>query len=348
MSTETKPRIPGWFVALAVLLTAGCTVWAIFQNSGGTWPDQSRSLPMRVTELFSPTVAATDPKNFQTVAARGQVPVIRTGAVPKHSERGACALCHVVVDALGKRIPAIQVMARVPHDYRGGLCINCHQVRAASGPRGGGAFGTFAAGQAAPGLVAGAAPPAVAVPQARPAPTGLPTEGSWLGMEVVPITPLTATQYGIPNDLRGLVVAEAEGQSTTAGVAAGDVIVAINSIPIGDMRTFLQATQNGQLRSGAVDIMRGGKFMKVSLGQAPGLVADTRLRADEPNARWSGTRPQARAGAPRPAAIGPAPGPGQMQPRPGVDFGRGEVRGPAVGLKGGAPATGTCLNGIQR
>lgn len=344
MIFRSKSKIPGWFVGLAVLVTAGLTGWAVFKKSGGTWPDQTGSLPMQVTEVFSPTVAAMNPNSFQKVAGTRQVPVIRTGSVPKHRERGACTLCHTVVDALGKAIPSIGTMARLPHNYNKGLCINCHKVGSNQSSSMGG-FGTLAAGQApapAPGPLAspqagaarGALPPlsTFARQQRRQ-----PTEGAWLGMEVVPITRLTAVQYGIPANMRGLVVAEAEGQAAISGVRAGDVVVAANGIPVSEMRTFLQATGGGKQQAGSVDLMRSGRFLKVVLGQAP------RVNAVQGQVGKSNTNTNM-----RPVAAPSARSQGiQGNTAPGLGNGNGNGygigRGRGLGL-GGA----TCPNGLRR
>ena len=51
MIFNARSKIPGWFVALAVVVTAAVTGFAIFKKSGGSWPDQSTTLPMKITPL---------------------------------------------------------------------------------------------------------------------------------------------------------------------------------------------------------------------------------------------------------------------------------------------------------
>jgi hypothetical protein len=337
MIFRTKSKIPGWFVALAVVVTGGLTAWAIFKKSGDAWPAQSPGLPMQITEAFSPAVAAMNPRGFRRVAGTGQaVPVIRTGSSPKHGERGACTLCHVVVDTLGKAIPSIQAMARVPHQYQGGLCINCHAVTPNKPPApGGGAFGTLAAGNAPPSgpvMPPAGQVPVAAQPPAAPAAARQPSEGAWLGMEVVPITNLTASQYSIPPGVRGLVVAEAEGQAAVSGVQAGDVLVAINGLPVGDMRSFLQATQNGTGAGGSVDVMRSGKFIKVILGQAPVVNGQP--------------QPIAQQTQPSPAQLTTPTQPPAMADPSGLGGGRGLGLGGGRGLRRQQNG-GTCPNGLR-
>lgn len=251
MEMRSKTKIPGWFVALAVLITGGLTCWAILKKrSGQQWAAAQGSLPMQITEVLSPAMAAAaQSRNMQKVAGTSAIPAIRAGAQSRHRERGACALCHTVVDNLGKGIPAIRTMASLPHRYRGGLCINCHRVESGARYPGSGSMQRVVTNPS-PAPPAGLPAAAMAVPRQsiQPARKTQPTEGSWLGMEVVPITQLTATQYRIPGHVRGLVVAEAEGLASRNGVQAGDVVVAINGIPVTQMQSFLQATQSGKLK----------------------------------------------------------------------------------------------------
>ncbi len=121
------------------------------------------------------------------------------------------------------------------HEYRG-VCTNCHRLpdpgRIILPP------------YVTPAEVAVAAVrPTVAFPTTTPAKVA--TEGEWLGLEVTPITPLTARQYGIPERIQGLVVAEAEAQAATAGIRAGDMLLSINGMPIAQMTDFFQATRTG-------------------------------------------------------------------------------------------------------
>jgi hypothetical protein len=154
-----------------------------------------------------------------------------------------------------------------------------------------------------------------------------PTEGAWLGMEVVPITRLTRVQYGIPANMRGLVVAEAEGQAAISGVSAGDVVVAVNGIPVSDMRTFLQATGGGKQQGGSVDLMRSGRFLKVVLGQAPQVGAVQGQAGSSTNTNRN-MRPVATA--------------------PGLGAGNGNGGGRGMGFGQGGGATCPNVNGLQR
>lgn len=255
----TRGKIPGWFVGLVVLVTAAVTCWAMLRRSGGPLlPADLTALPRQVTQVYSPVLAG----GAQPVAGNRPVPAIRAGMPPSHTERGPCTFCHLVVDAVGNAIPMLQAMASLPHQYRGGLCINCHRVNN-SVPTG------TAAGASTP--VAAPMPMVMARPgvNANPAANAAnanPPEGSWLGMEVVPVTNITAAQYGLPAGTAGLVVAEAEGVAAAAGVRAGDLLATVNGQPVSDMQSFFVVTQNGQAQGGETTVMRAGRFLRLSLG----------------------------------------------------------------------------------
>ncbi len=140
-------------------------------------------------------------------------------------------------------------------------------------------------------------PPAMAprAPAATPA-----TEGEWLGMEVSPITPLTARQYGISEGTQGLVVAEAEVPAAVVGIKAGDVIVAVNGTPTPRLTAFFQATNNGTATQGVVEFFRKGQRMRVNLSStvvAPpaGAAAGTPVAYQTPQRNFA--MPQANTGA---------------------------------------------------
>jgi len=88
-----------------------------------------------------------------------------------------------------------------------------------------------------------------------------------MGMEVAPITPVTASQYGIPQGTPGLVVAEAESTAAVTGLRAGDVVLSVNGMPTSNMIDFFQATQNGALTQGVVEVLRGGQRLSANIGQ---------------------------------------------------------------------------------
>ena len=116
-----------------------------------------------------------------------------------------------------------------------------------------------------------AATPVAAAQPAAAAPA--PPEGEWLGLEVAPISSITATQYGLPPGLPGLLVVEAEAQAATIGAKAGDVLQFVNGVPTTDMTRFFMATKNGTVTSGTIVLWRKGEQMVTRLGQAVAAAA---------------------------------------------------------------------------
>ena len=119
----------------------------------------------------------------------------------------------------------------------------------------------FAALAAATPIPAAFAPPVAATAVAPP-------EGEWLGLEVAPISSITATQYNLPPGLPGLLVVEAEAQAATVGAKAGDVLQFVNGVPTLDMTKFFMATKNGTVTAGTIVLWRKGEQMITRLGQA--------------------------------------------------------------------------------
>jgi serine protease Do len=81
---------------------------------------------------------------------------------------------------------------------------------------------------------------------------GLSSRNAVLGMVVVPITPELRLQTGLSKEARGLLVTDIDpaGQGAKRGVLAGDVIVAINQVPVESVKT---------LRSGLDEAKRAGR-----------------------------------------------------------------------------------------
>jgi len=293
--------INGLIMVLAILVTAGITSWVMMKkNPGLQWNSTFYYPQQQVASTFSPGIAAANictechpvvstipnvtatttlPHDHRAICSNchylasvrgpipaavvGQtaggtgVPVIRAGAVPLHAERGVCTNCHEVINNLGNPIPDISVLSTSPHENRG-VCANCHRLTKQSGFNANTGGTQAAIPMAAAGLVA--------APRTT-APLNPATEGEWMGLEVAPITPLTAGQYGIPNGICGLVVAEAEGQAAVADLKAGDVVLSVNGAPTSNMTEFFQATRNGTLTNGIVEVFRKGQELKVDIAQ---------------------------------------------------------------------------------
>jgi len=279
-----KKPIPGWVVGVATLVTGAIT--AVAMSRGGFkpawandrpysisgvpkfvqwavpgWNPQLQALPINAGSIVpvatnggalvaSPvaTAGATPAAFAPGAPTLAAAPIIRAGSVSLHTDRGTCTGCHSVISAMGAPIPAISATSLMIHEYRG-VCTNCHLI---------------AVGPSSPGVARAAAAMApVSPPPARPK-----LEGEWMGAEVAPITQLTRTQFGLAAGTQGVVVVEAEAQAATAGLKPGDVVMAVNLIPVRTMAEFLGATQNGTLGSGSVDVLRGSQRFAVVLGGA--------------------------------------------------------------------------------
>ncbi|MFC1596780.1 hypothetical protein ACFL5Q_02430 [Planctomycetota bacterium] len=303
--------VSSWLILLVVLATAFVTSWAMMKFRPSQGPDASYFYPpQQVAQHLSPGLAslqggwqfAAATTGSPTIqAATTGPPTIRAGAVPLHADRGICTQCHIVVGAGQRAVPPISSSSTMPHEYRG-VCSNCHVFLNTS------RFNSYRT-QTATAMPVAAPMPPVATPRAAAqtpawvatppavaqAPATAATEGAWMGMEVTPITSLTANQYGIPAGTRGLLVAEAEAQAATAGVKAGDVVVWINGAQVNQMADFFQVTKNGTLTPGVVGIVRKGKRMTVDLAQTA-----TPAAAPTPNTNPNAAPAAMRAGLPMP------------------------------------------------
>lgn len=283
-------KLPGWAAVAAGVIVGGAAAAVIASFAFGPDPvfpayGVQPQFVAGPAPLLAATPVAWQPLPGQPPAGTGGAPVIRAGAVPAHADRGVCTACHTVVGAAGAVLPAVSGSSVMLHGYRG-VCSNCHriagpqppvQLGGPTAPTPGVPWATavppLAAAvpplaAAAPPFAAAAPPLAAAAPPFAAAAPFAPTEGEWLGLEVSPITGLTANQYRLPPGSRGLVVAEAEAQAQAAGLRAGDVVVAIDGIPITDMVTFFQATRSGSLAQGTVRLQREGRLFEAFLQQA--------------------------------------------------------------------------------
>lgn len=328
-ASPARPLIPGWLILLAIPVTAVVTIWALrgkaigasvagaepamrvqaYAGGPGLTPDvmagqgmvpqvmapQVMAPPVIAPQMVAPQITEVPPgmgDGMQQVAVvqRG-APIIVAGSRRPHLDRGNCTTCHTVVRPNGARMPTVRSDSIMPHPYPGGLCINCHTTIP---PQSG---------------FAGVALPGVMQPMA---PNPAPPEAQWKGMEVAPITALTAMQFGTPAGVNGAVVTEAEGQAAAAGVRPGDVVMGVNGASVTDVMSFNAATQNGALPAGNVQLLRGGTLLEVpiappAVGAAPAM------------------------GAPAPAA---ACAPGMV---PGVQVNEDRARGAVGGVTMGAP-----------
>ncbi len=281
-------EMSSWLILVVVLVTAFITSWAMLKYKPSQDWNASYYPPQLVAQNFSPGATAMA-GGWQFAAGTTAIPVVRAGAVASHVDRGVCTNCHTMVSSRQQPIPAISANATMSHEYRG-VCTNCHRLTIQ-----GGVSTTNPPYTRAAAPMGAMAPVAPMVTPATATPARTAAEGEWMGMEVTPITPLTARQYGIPNGIPGLVVAEAEIPAATVGIRAGDVIVSVNAAPIGNMTDFFQATRNGTLTQGIVGIVRQGQRLSVNLARAttpaPATLPGTPLPS--PPAGFGATMPAA-------------------------------------------------------
>ncbi len=102
---------------------------------------------------------------------------------------------------------------------------------------------------------------------------GEPVEHAYLGVQSAPITPQVAEQFELDVEHGALILEVARGgPAATAGMAAGDVIVAIDGEPVEsveDMLGILRRSRPGQAVQ--VTVVRDGEEQAISveLGQRP-------------------------------------------------------------------------------
>ena len=81
-----------------------------------------------------------------------------------------------------------------------------------------------------------------------------------LGMELVELSPELALTYGVPEGVRGLIVAESAAQAAAAGLLADDVIEAINGQRVETIADFIEVMNKASLTKGvSLDIYRQGQ-----------------------------------------------------------------------------------------
>ncbi len=364
---KPSKEMSSWLIVLVVLATAFITSWAMLKykpshelNASYYYP------PQQFAQHLSPGIATLQ-GGWQLAAGGNAIPamrdgppVIRAGAVAPHAESGVCTACHRVVGPRQKPIPPIQASSAMPHEYRG-VCTNCHLL-----PNPSGINTNPYRMQAATPVVAmrPVVAPNTMTLQVRAPQTMTPrmttparaaTEGEWLGMEVSPITPLTARQYGIAGGTQGLVVAEAEAQAAMAGFKAGDVIVSINGMPTPQMTAFFQATNNGTMTQGVVEFVRQGQRQVVNLAQTtnPALAGAPNTPTYVPPAGTTAAMPVVRGNfsmSPNTPMNFPAAGTRAAIPTPGGNFSRAPVNGSTWGTGqgiGGGRGMGIARGGSQ-
>ncbi|MFC1675469.1 trypsin-like peptidase domain-containing protein [Planctomycetota bacterium] len=109
------------------------------------------------------------------------------------------------------------------------------------------------------------------------APSGRPAtelaridEISWLAVDIWPIDPKTAPQYGLDPTIAGVFVGEVEGiAAIEAGLQTGDVITRVNGMQIKDIEAFKDIIKTVDPSNGVVlDIMRQNRPFYVTIHPA--------------------------------------------------------------------------------
>ncbi len=105
--------------------------------------------------------------------------------------------------------------------------------------------------------------------------TRVGSELEWIGMTVTPIETSTAAALGIPSDVGGVIVEEADGLAARAGVRQGDVLQGINGKPVQDLAGFSELVGKTDLSKGSAQLVvnRGGIQIPVFVYPANGATA---------------------------------------------------------------------------
>lgn len=102
--------------------------------------------------------------------------------------------------------------------------------------------------------------PAPDVPdrEATPVPAGLALQGAVLGR----INPAVIAEFGLPIGAEGVVVLEAAGIAAQVGVQPGDVLLAVNGVPVAAPADVLAVLGEGG-RRWALDVIRQGQTVRL-------------------------------------------------------------------------------------
>jgi serine protease Do len=96
-------------------------------------------------------------------------------------------------------------------------------------------------------------------------------EAAWLGLDIVPLSPMEAEEFGVPDKVRGMIVdAVAPGRGIDAGFQPGDVVVAVNGMPTPTVGDFKDATEGAP--GALVDVIRFGHHIYISVPPPGGMM----------------------------------------------------------------------------
>lgn len=296
MTSECRSKVPGWFVGLAVVVTAAVTVWAMSKRRAGeSILDTVKDTPQ------SPVVAAVDPQSFQRVAAQRQAPAAAPAATPtatagvqpgQVSRRCACPTGGAVAKAATPSPKSTATTTATPPNgaqRSAPVALSTMQQQstrrpAATAATRGGAGGTVAglrtgSSAAAAGGAGSLQTTRAATPRAGANNQRVRPQTKWLGMDVRPIARVNGATLGVPPGVRGLVVTEVEGAAAAAGIQRGDVLLSIDGAAVRDPAAFSRATLAGTRKRGTVGVLRNGRFVSVAVGGATGAASPSAARS---------------------------------------------------------------------
>ncbi|MFC1562681.1 PDZ domain-containing protein [candidate division KSB1 bacterium] len=98
----------------------------------------------------------------------------------------------------------------------------------------------------------------------------IPSEGNWLGMELEGITPGTIRELNLPANQTGVVVDDVPPGSLAekGGLKNGDIIRSINGQIIINMADYIKATNNQNIKTANLEIVRNGKLFFLTIPTA--------------------------------------------------------------------------------
>lgn len=91
-------------------------------------------------------------------------------------------------------------------------------------------------------------------------------EGHWLGMEMIPLVPELAKEFGISPDQEGILVDEVSLEAAESGLLAGDMILSVNGLATPNLKAFTDATRSVQNRKSArILVTRKGRVLELTI-----------------------------------------------------------------------------------
>ena len=101
----------------------------------------------------------------------------------------------------------------------------------------------------------------------------IPTEGNWLGMEIEGITSGTIRELNLPASQTGVIVDDVPPNSLAekGGLKNGDIIRSINGQLVVNMADYIKATNNQEIKTANLEILRNGKLILLTIPPVSGI-----------------------------------------------------------------------------